>query len=139
MTAAEIAAALSRVFQSEAGVIAAYLYGSHADGCAHRDSDVDVAVLLDRAAYPTDRERFDARLRLIAELSAALGSNQVDLIVLNDVPATLARHVLWEGLRVHCRDAEALHTFSRTVYLLAPDLERFLQRQRRRLLDSMPS
>ena len=59
--------------------------------------------------------------------------------MLNDVPATLARHVLWEGRRVSCRDDEALHAFSRKVFLLAPDLEMFLQRQRRRLLDAMTS
>jgi predicted nucleotidyltransferase len=30
-------------------VVAAYLFGSHASGRAHRESDVDVGVLLDRA------------------------------------------------------------------------------------------
>lgn len=139
MPAADRAAALTRVFENEPGVIAAYLYRSHAEGRAHRESDVDVAVLLDRAIHATDAARFEARLDLIARVAAALRTNEIDLIVLNDVPATLARKVLWDGQRVYCRDAETLHAFSRTTHLLAPDLEMFLQRQRRPLLDTMTS
>ena len=69
MTATEIADTLSRLFQNESGVIAAYRYGSYAEDRAHRESDIDVAVLFDRAACPSGRARFEARLRLIAELS----------------------------------------------------------------------
>ena len=137
MTAGERIDALSRLFSDERGVVAAFLYGSHAQGRAHRDSDIDVAVLLDRALYPTGAARFDARVRLTGAAGAALASNDVDLIVLNDIPATLARHVLRTGREVYCRDREVLHAFARRTYLLAPDLEMFLQRHRRRLLDAM--
>lgn len=58
-------AALSRYFaeRPELAIVSAYLFGSHAAGRAHRESDIDVAVLLDWARYPTARERFEARLR----------------------------------------------------------------------------
>jgi predicted nucleotidyltransferase len=139
MTTDNLAGALTRAFQAEAGVTAAFLYGSHVEGRAHRESDIDVAVLLDRAVYPASADRFEVRVRLIGTLGSALRSNRVDLIVLNDVPATLARKVLRDGLSVYVHDAEALHTFSRTTDLMAPDLEMFLQRHRRRLLDTMTS
>ena len=41
------------------GLVAAYLFGGHAAGRAHRESDVDVAVLLAWDVYPTVRARFD--------------------------------------------------------------------------------
>jgi hypothetical protein len=37
------------------GVVSAYLFGSHAEARAHRESDVDVGVLLDRRAFPSAR------------------------------------------------------------------------------------
>ena len=42
--------------RSDAGVAAVYLFGSHAEGRAHRDSDVDVGVLLDPTRPATARE-----------------------------------------------------------------------------------
>src|SRR5438445_8007932 len=38
------------------GVISAYLFGSHAEERAHRESDIDVAVLLDRKDYPDEKD-----------------------------------------------------------------------------------
>jgi predicted nucleotidyltransferase len=49
------------------GVVSAYLFGSHSEGRAHRDSDVDIGVLLDRETFGTLRERFEAHLALIAQ------------------------------------------------------------------------
>jgi predicted nucleotidyltransferase len=54
------------------GVVSAYLFGSRALGRAHRESDVDVSVLLDRGVHGTGAERFDAGLRLSGRLQAAL-------------------------------------------------------------------
>ena len=56
------------------GLLSAYLYGSRAEGRSHRESDLDVGVLLDREPYPTARDRFDARVRLIAERRRSRGS-----------------------------------------------------------------
>ena len=48
--AEELRFPLSR--QPTAGLVAAYLFGSHAEGRPHRESDVDLGVLLDRSAHP---------------------------------------------------------------------------------------
>jgi nucleotidyltransferase-like protein len=50
------------------GLVSAYLFGGHAAGRAHRESDVDVAVLLTWDVYPAVRARFDERLRVTALL-----------------------------------------------------------------------
>jgi predicted nucleotidyltransferase len=119
------------------GIVSAYLFGSVASGRAHRESDVDVAVLLAWTAYPGREERFDARLRLIGIVGAALERNDVDLIVLNDVPPHLAREVVTRGHRVLVRDAEAEHAFRRDSMLRAADLEPFLRRARQVKLETL--
>jgi uncharacterized protein YutE (UPF0331/DUF86 family)/predicted nucleotidyltransferase len=95
------------------GVVAAWLFGSHAEGRANRDSDVDVGVLLSRDVFPDVRERFEARLRLYSRLQSAVGRAALDVVVLNDVPPGLAARVVTTGLRVYCADDEAEHAFRR--------------------------
>ena len=113
------------------GVLSVYLFGSHASGRAHRESDVDVAILLDRAHYPTRAARFEARLRLSGWLAGKLRPHPVDVVILNDAPATLGRRIVAAGQRVACTDEVADHAFVRDVQLRAADLEPFLRRTRR--------
>jgi uncharacterized protein len=129
-------AALARFFEGreELPVVSAYLFGSEARGTAHRDSDVDVAVLL-RPEAGHDRARaFDLRVTITSQLIAALHRNQVDVVVLQQVPPLLARAIVIGGRRVFCRDAEADRRFVRDTQLRAADLEPFVQKGRRRLL-----
>jgi len=112
-------------------VVSAYLFGSHAEDRAHRESDVDVGVLLDRRALPSVRDRFETALCLSALLQEALGTRQVDLVVLNDAPPGLGRRVVRRGRRLVCSDEEADHAFVRDVQLPAADLEPFLREAER--------
>jgi predicted nucleotidyltransferase len=119
------------------GVVSAYLFGSHAEARAHRESDVDVGVLLDRRALPGARDRFEAGLRLSSRIQSALATRHVDLVVLNDAPPGLGRHVVGCGRRLACFDREADHAFVRDVQLRAADLEPFLRRARRLKLEAL--
>jgi predicted nucleotidyltransferase len=114
-------------------VISVYLFGSHAEGRAHADSDVDVGVLLRHTTYPDATARFEARLRLTSILGAALASDAVDVVILNDAPPLLGRRIT-TGRRIMCRDDEADHAFVRDVQLRAADLEPFLRRMAKRKL-----
>ena len=136
MALSSIAARLGDFFESrpELPVVSAYLFGSHAEGRAHRESDVDVAVLLDWKACPHRGGRSELRVTLTSELIAALHHNEVDLVVLNDAPPLLGRRIVTEGRRVFCREPAADHVYVRDVQLRAADLEPFIQRHRRRLL-----
>jgi predicted nucleotidyltransferase len=128
----DVRAALARVlvdFHSP-GLVCAYLFGSHAAGRAHRESDIDVAVLLEWKAFPTARARFEERLSLSALLGGALGTSRIDLVVLNDAPPLLGRHIVTAGTRIFCSDPERDHAFVRDVQLRAADLEPFLRRTR---------
>ena len=128
---------LEPFFAARADVLVAYLFGSHAEGRAHRESDVDVAVLLDRATHADSRDRFEARVALSSDLIGLLHCNEVDVVVLNDAPPLLARRIVREGLQVHCADAEAEHAFRRNVQLRAADLAPFLSRTRRVMLEAL--
>jgi predicted nucleotidyltransferase len=120
-----------------AGLIAAYLFGSHAEGRAHRESDVDVAVALDLSTWSDESGRFDERVRLSAELVSVTGSNEVDVVVLNDAPPLLARRIVLDGRCIHCADSAAERRFRRDVVFRAADLEPWLERQRRRTLEAL--
>jgi len=129
--------AIRAVAEGARAVTAAYVFGSAAAGRAHRDSDIDIAVLLDWATYPSAAGRFDMRLRLIGEMGAALGRNDVDLIVLNDTPPVFARDIVTRGRRVFVGDVEAEHAFRRDTMLRAADLEPWLRRVRRLKLERL--
>lgn len=88
-----------------APVAAAYLFGSHASGRVGPLSDIDVAVLF--ADSVEADERFDLRLALIADATRALRTRDVDLVVLNDVPALLRHRVLRDGELLLERDRAA--------------------------------
>jgi predicted nucleotidyltransferase len=113
------------------GVVAAFLFGSHARGAAHRDSDIDVSVLLDRRRFPDRRVRFAARLQLTGWLIAATHCNQVDVVVLNDAPPLLSRHIVTTGERLFCADEAVMHSFYRDALLRAADIAPFLRRMAR--------
>lgn len=128
ISASELTVALTRTPMP--GVVSVYLFGSHAAGRAHRESDLDLGVLLDRTTHPSSRSRFDARLALLASWHSAVGPSAIDLVILNDAPPHLARRVLTEGVRVYCADPEQDHAARRTAMLRAADLEPFLRRMR---------
>lgn len=123
-----IASALESYFAGEPGVQAGWLFGSHHEGRSHRDSDLDVAVLLDRVRYPDACARFRARIQVTTDLIALLHRNEVDTVVLNDAPPRFARRIVLDGRRVHCANRAAEHAFRRDVQLRAADLGPFLDR-----------
>jgi uncharacterized protein len=120
---------IARVVGEMKGTISAYLFGSFAEGREHRESDVDVGVLLDRSAYPTERARFEVRLLLGTRIADVVGRS-ADVVILNDVPPLFARAVVTRGRRIYCSDPEADHGFVRDAQLRAADVEPFVRRMR---------
>jgi predicted nucleotidyltransferase len=129
----DVAARLTRLLGETrpAGTISAYLFGSHAERRAHRESDIDVGILLDRAAHPSAEARFRERVRLSAWLAVELRASLVDVVVLNDAPPGLASQIVTRGIAVYRASAEADHAFRRDAQLRAADLDPFLRRMRR--------
>ncbi|HEX5761299.1 MAG TPA: nucleotidyltransferase domain-containing protein [Thermoanaerobaculia bacterium] len=121
------------------GIVSAYLFGSHAAGRSHRESDIDVAVLLDWQRHPTRQERFAARLRLIGELAHALRTREdrLDIVILNDLPPLFGRSIVWDGVRFFCADPEADRAHTVQVQLRAADLAPWLERMRKLKLEAL--
>jgi predicted nucleotidyltransferase len=99
-------------------VVSADLFGSRASGRPGPLSDVDVAVWLDPGVDPA--ERLAARLHLTAAAEAALGTADVDLVILNDAPPLLQHRARRGSIRVIERDPR------RRVQLEADALVRYL-------------
>lgn len=80
---------LTAVLGAEADVVFAYLFGSESTGKAGPRSDIDVAVYLRDGV-----DAFEARLRLAGVVEQALGTDAIDLVVLNTAPLSLAGRIL---------------------------------------------
>jgi predicted nucleotidyltransferase len=125
-----LAAALDRE-----GVVSASLFGSQATGMAGPLSDVDVAVWLDPAL--SSDERFNLRLRLMTAASRAIGSDEVDVVPLNDAPPLLRQRAIRDGRRLVERDARQrvrLDTAAILEYLDTAPLRRAIEAGLRRRL-----
>jgi predicted nucleotidyltransferase len=95
--------ALAEYFRDRTEVVAAYVFGSVARGTAGKLSDIDIAVLLD-GAEPEQTSPYGYRAELTADLQALLGTNDVDLVVLDSAPPLLQHRVLRHGRLIYCRD-----------------------------------
>jgi predicted nucleotidyltransferase len=130
---------LASVFRESpvAGVVSAYVFGSHVNGRTHDESDLDLGVLFDRRLYETSRQRFDARVALGGYLTRTLRARDIDLVGLDDAPPTLVAKVMTGGLQVFCANVEADRAARRTALSRAADLAPFLRRMRRLKLDAL--
>jgi predicted nucleotidyltransferase len=89
-------------------ILEAYLFGSTACGSAQAHSDVDVAVFLRDPRPPGSAFGYSADLT--AALMHDLGTNRVDVVILNDAPPLLYHRVLRDGVRILSRDLRATTT-----------------------------
>lgn len=97
----------------------AVLFGSAATGGTHARSDVDIAVEFEDAV----EDPADAVLPLLADLASALGRNDVDLSLVDDLNPRVGLAAFRDGvLLVGTRERMAVHRerFERAV----ADLER---------------
>ena len=99
---------LDAALRPRAEILEAYLFGSMATGATHPHSDVDVAVFL--ADERPMGSAFGYASDLAAVLMAALSTNRVDVVVLNDAPPLLYHRVLRDGQRILSRDLRATTT-----------------------------
>jgi uncharacterized protein len=87
--------ALVRTWSDDPDLAAIYLFGSRAGAQARPGSDVDLAVTL-REGLDADA-RWRKRLALLTDACRRLGTDAVDLVVLEDAPAPLGHRVLKHG------------------------------------------
>ena len=83
-------------------VLAAYLFGSVAEGGTHAHSDVDVAVVYVSSVPVSQYGK--ARLAITVGLMSLLKLDEVDVVPLNRAPALLLFEVLRNGMTLYVAD-----------------------------------
>jgi predicted nucleotidyltransferase len=121
---ATITTAVQTALAGKEEIIAVYLFGSAARQQAHRQSDIDLAVLF--TAATTAELRFQQAIELGGRLETKVG-RPLDLVVLNSAPVFLQARVLQTGRLLFERDRTERCLFQmRTMgryYDLKPYLE----------------
>jgi len=131
----ELAACLLPGFQEDPRIAAAYLFGSRGTGNVGAQSDTDLAILV----CPAEAESFSLQdeLRMEAELSLVLRTDEVDVVILNRCPLPLAYKVIAEGKLLYEAEPIANMDFVESTLIqyfdFAPTLQDFYQEYDRSL------
>lgn len=112
---ADLERQVAQALEPRAEIQEAYLFGSQASGKAQPHSDIDVAVYVD--AQRAIRSDYGYAAELATHLMGALGTNEIDVVVLNQAPPVLYHRVLRDGRRILTRDLRA--TTTREGYALS--------------------
>ena len=97
---------LGRALESCPAVIFAYVFGGAAVGDLTPLSDVDVAVYVAESADPVE-----ARLDVVGAVTSHLGTDEVDVVVLNTAPTALVGRILGTRRVILDREPFRRHRF----------------------------
>ena len=121
---------VQRVIARHPNVVLAYLFGSQVEGNVGPLSDIDIALLLDKA---DEADPIFGELR--SGIASAVGREQeVDVVVLNRAPVELAYAVIAQGALVHEPDAYSRVEYEAKIMSLYCDYLPVLRSQRADLL-----
>ena len=120
---------LPTILASLKGVRLVYLFGSQVGGSPGPMSDYDLGVLLDPAV---DGRHVQARLA--HEIACALGTDRVDVVLLNQAPIELAYAVMAEGTLLYEQDVATRVEYEANVLSRYGDYLPVLRAQRRDIL-----
>jgi len=103
--------------EKDQAITAVFLFGSYAQGKQTRLSDIDLAILLD-PNYPQE-DFFKKKLELLPVITSILRTDEVDLIILNCAPYSLAYRVLSQGKLLYEKEERRSHriNFQAQVYV----------------------
>jgi predicted nucleotidyltransferase len=97
---------LGRALESCPAVVFAYLFGGAARGDLTPLSDVDLAVYVAESADPVE-----ARLDVIGAVTSHLGTDEVDVVILNTAPTALVGRILGTRRVILDREPFRRHRF----------------------------
>lgn len=116
--------ALGTSFSGFPEVVAVYLFGSAARGARRKRSDIDIAILTRKRGASRSHGKGRSLVDYVQTACDALGTDQVDVVLLDRSPVVLRHEVFREGKLLLVRDPEAL--------------SRFRQESSREYLDTIP-
>lgn len=124
-----------KVIRDHEEISIAYLYGSAAKDTVHKDSDIDIGLLLNKGFKPDPLYTG----KIAREIEKEVGSErEVDVRTLNDKPITFQHQVLKNGRRIFSRDEKTRIKFETRVYDRYLDYKPFFEQynkiRRKRLI-----
>jgi uncharacterized protein YutE (UPF0331/DUF86 family)/predicted nucleotidyltransferase len=110
---------LKKYFEKEPSVLLAFLFGSFASGRETEESDYDIAV------YLKEKER-RKRIKIWLALQRIL-EREVNLVLLDEAPATLVANVFYSGIPLSIKDKKLYWELYLSKTAEAEDFLRFLE------------
>ena len=108
---------LRKYFEGKENVILAFLFGSSAKGMAGKDSDIDIGV------YLKDKKEEDEVWQDVSRIT----KKEVDLVLLNDAPASLISNIIKTGIPLCVKDKKLFWDIYLTKTLEAEDFSEFVK------------
>ena len=93
----------------DSAVVALFSFGSLARGDLKPLSDLDFAVLVSRSLDP--RARFEKHLNLIGQFNQVFKTDEIDLVLLNDVSIGFSYNIIFSGRLLYCANRSELNDF----------------------------
>jgi predicted nucleotidyltransferase len=93
----------------DSAVVALFSFGSLARGDLKPLSDLDFAVLVSRSLDP--RARFEKHLILIGLFNQVFKTDEIDLVLLNDVSIGFSYNIIFSGRLLYCANRSELNDF----------------------------
>lgn len=121
---------LKQYFNKRQDVVMAFLFGSFVDKKQTRDSDIDIAVyfkLLSKMIEWEEKRDYPQEDEIWADLVDILGTDNVDLVVLNRVNPVLASNILENGLPLVIKDINTYWNFYEIISMEAEDFYQFAE------------
>ena len=103
---------LTEYFKTKSGIIAVYIFGSHAAGKERRGSDIDIALLLDMRDPGVAKQETDSYM---LDLSRILRKD-IHPVILNFAGEELLRQIFSKGKCFLVKDPKKLTRYKMTAY-----------------------
>lgn len=93
--------------QKQDYIKSAYLFGSAAKEKTGKLSDVDIGILLDESLVKENL--LNLKLNLISEITSILGTDKIDLTVMNNAPLLLKYNIIKHGKILKSCESERIN------------------------------
>jgi hypothetical protein len=92
---------LLRYFKKHKEVLFAYIFGSQITKKTNKFSDIDIAIFIDKIKINDELYRYGYQAETLTDIMNLLGTNKVDLVILNDVKPLFKHRVIYFGELIH--------------------------------------
>lgn len=121
---------LAEYFSEKPEIVTAYIFGSYAEGVSRPDSDVDLAVLLERVPRDTLKYRLD----MMDETKRIVRMN-TEIIIINEAPRLLQFQVIQKGKVIFEKNPDRRALFEMNVASRYYDYKRYFDYHTRQLTE----